>query len=176
MSTTAPQAVDGASRRGARGRLEERRSGLVEAGWHIVGMVAWLEVEADAPQFAARVRELFQARKHKTMATLRADGAPRISGIETQIGEHLTFGSMAGSRKLVDLARDPRLALHSPSVDPPEGDPGAWVGEAKISGRAVPTADGFRVDITEVALTYLDGGLVIESWHPGRGHVRRVRD
>lgn len=139
-------------------------------------MVAWREIEADAPEFAARVRALFQARKHKTMATLRADGSPRISGIETQIGEQVTFGSMAASRKLADLKRDPRLALHSPSVDPPEDDPGAWVGEAKISGRAVPTEDGFRVDITEVALTYLDGGLVIESWHPGRGHVRRVRD
>jgi len=57
-------------------------------------MVAWGEIEADAPEFAARVRELFQARKHKTMATLRADGSPRISGIETQIGEQLTFGSM----------------------------------------------------------------------------------
>jgi hypothetical protein len=150
--------------------------GIVGAGWHVVGMVAWLDVEADAPEFAARVRDLFQARKHKTMATLRADGAPRISGIETQIGEHVTFGSMSGSRKLADLTRDPRLALHSPSVDPPEDDPGAWVGEAKISGRAVPTEDGFRVDIAEVALTYLDGGLVIESWHPGRGHVRRVRE
>ena len=139
-------------------------------------MVAWHEIEADAPEFAARVRALFQARKHKTMATLRADGSPRISGIETQIEKQVTFGSMAGSRKLADLQRDPRLALHSPSVDPPEDDPGAWVGEAKISGRAVPTANGFSVDISEVALTYLDHGLVIESWHPGRGHIKRVRD
>jgi Pyridoxamine 5'-phosphate oxidase len=139
-------------------------------------MVAWRAIEADAPDFAARVRELFQARKHKTMATLREDGSPRISGIETQIGEHVTFGSMPDSRKLADLKRDPRLALHSPSVDPPEDDPGAWVGEAKISGRAVPTEDEFMVDITEVALTYLDDGLVIESWHPGRGHARHVRD
>lgn len=139
-------------------------------------MVAWHEIETDAPAFAARVRELFQARKHKTMATLRADGSPRISGIETGIGTELTFGSMDGSRKLADLRRDPRLALHSPSVDPPEDDPGRWVGEAKIAGRAVPTDDGFRVDIAEVALTYLDGGLVIESWHPGRGLEKQVRD
>jgi hypothetical protein len=142
----------------------------------VTAMVAWHEIEADAPEFAARVRELFQARKHKTMATLRADGSPRISGIETQIADELTFGSMPHSRKLADLERDPRLALHSPSVDPPEDDPGRWVGEAKISGRAVSTDQGFRVDITEVALTYLDGGLVVESWHPGRGHERRVRD
>jgi hypothetical protein len=139
-------------------------------------MVAWHEVEEDAPEFASRVRTLFQARQHKTMATIRADGSPRISGIEAQFGEELTFGSMAGSRKLADLERDPRLALHGPTVDPPDGDPGSWVGEAKISGRAVPTDDGFSVDVTEVALTYLDGGLVIESWHPGRGHERRVRD
>lgn len=138
-------------------------------------MVAWREIEDAAPEFAARVRTLFQARKHKTMATLRADGSPRISGIETQMGDEVTFGSMPGSRKLADLQRDPRLALHSPSIDPPEDDPGSWVGEAKIAGRAVSTGDGFRVDITEVALTYLDGGLVIESWHPVRGHERRVR-
>ena len=138
-------------------------------------MASWVEVEAAAPEFAVRVRELFQARKHKTMATLRADGSPRISGIETQFGEHVTFGSMTGSRKSADLARDSRVALHSPSVDPPEDDPGAWVGEAKIAGRAVATEDGFRVDIAEVVLTYLSGGLVVESWHPGRGHERRVR-
>lgn len=149
---------------------------VVGAACDDAGMVAWHEVEADAPEFAARVKALFQAGKHKTIATLRADGSPRISGIETQIGEHVTFGSMPASRKLDDLLRDPRLALHSPSVDPPADDPGGWVGEAKLSGRAIPTEDGFRVDITEVALTYLDGGLAIESWHPGRGHERRVRD
>lgn len=140
-------------------------------------MVAWHEVAADAPEFAARVRALFQAGKHKTMATLRTDGSPRISGIETEIGDEVTFGSMPHSRKLADLQRDPRLALHSPSVDPPSDDPAAWVGEAKIAGRAVPVPDGFRVDITEVALTYLlDGQLAVESWHPGRGHERRLRD
>jgi hypothetical protein len=139
-------------------------------------MVAWHEFESEVPQFAARVRELFQARKHKTMATIRADGSPRISGIETVIDEEVRFGSMPAARKLADLERDPRLALHSPSVDPPTDDATRWVGEAKIAGSAVPAADGFRVDITEVALVYVDGGLVIESWHPGRGHLKRVRD
>ena len=52
---------------------------------------------------------------------------------------------------------------------------GRVLGPGKISGRAVPTADDFQVDITEVALTYLDGGLVFESWHPGRGHDKRIR-
>lgn len=139
----------------------------------------------DAPQFARRVQELFQARKHKTLATLRADGSPRISGIETSFDGELTFGSMPGALKGRDLRRDPRMALHSPTVDAAEDDPGSWPGEAKIAGRAlleVPAepggADRFRVEVAEVALTYLGtpaDHLVIESWHPGRGWERRTR-
>lgn len=140
-------------------------------------MATWREFEQDAPEFAARVKTLFQARRHKTMATLRADGSPRISGIETEIDDEVRFGSMPDSRKLADLERDPRLALHSPSVDPPEGDPSGWVGEAKIAGCAVRAGDGFRVEIAEVALTHVEGRvLVIESWHPGRGFLRRERE
>lgn len=142
-------------------------------------MASWGEVEVDAPEFAARVRDLFQARKHKTIATLRADGSPRISGIETSFDDgEVSFGSMPNSVKGHDIERDPRVALHSPSVDPPDGDAGAWIGEAKLSGRAVRTESGYRVEIAEVALTYLELPaelLVIESWHPGRGHERRSR-
>ena len=142
-------------------------------------MASWGEVEGEVPEFAARVRTLFQARKHKTMATLRADGSPRMSGIETTFDDgEVNFGSMPDSVKGRDLERDPRVALHSPSVDPPEGDAGAWVGEAKLSGRAVRAQGGYRVEIAEVVLTYLELPaelLVIESWHPGRGHERRAR-
>jgi hypothetical protein len=45
-------------------------------------MAAWRDVEQSEPEFAARVRRLFEAGRHKTIATLRADGSPRISGIE----------------------------------------------------------------------------------------------
>jgi pyridoxamine 5'-phosphate oxidase-like protein len=141
-------------------------------------MATWSEVRDDAPGFAARVRALFDARKHKTMATLRRDGSPRISGMEMQFDDdRVTFGLMDGSMKARDLRRDPRVAFHSPSVDPPEVDNSAWVGEAKLTGRAVQRPDGdYEVDIAEVALTYLsDGQLVIESWHPGIGHRRRSR-
>jgi hypothetical protein len=133
-------------------------------------------VAREAPEFAERVRTLFEARKHKTIATLRSDGAPRISGIELSFADgELRFGSMAGSVKGHDLRRDPRMAVHSPTVDPPPDDPGSWPGEAKIAGRAVPEGDGFSVDVTEVVLTSLAGLLVIESWHPGRGYQRRER-
>jgi hypothetical protein len=148
-------------------------------------MARWKDVEAAEPGFAARVRALFDAHKHKTIATLRSDGSPRISGIEAQLdGGELTFGSMPSSRKGADLRRDPRFALHSASVDPPEGDGRGWAGDAKISGRAVPAGglegpaagELFRAEIDEVVLTGLDetaSKLVIESWRPDRP-LRRV--
>jgi pyridoxamine 5'-phosphate oxidase-like protein len=141
-------------------------------------MAAWKDVEQAEPGFAARVRQLFDAGRHKTIATLRADGAPRISGIECEFAEgELTFGSMPGARKGADLKRDPRFALHGPTVHPVEGQEAKWPGEAKISGRAVPAGpitegpagDLFQADITQVVITHLDPGatmLVIESWTP----------
>lgn len=154
-------------------------------------MVSWREIEKDAPEFAERVRAVFGSGKHKTIATLRADGSPRISGNECEFTDgELTFGMMGDSRKLADVRRDPRIAIHSPTLDPPEE--GRWAGDAKVSGRAVeipaPPAgeqggehDGagfFRIDIAEVALTYVGepaDHLVIESWHAGRGYRRRTR-
>lgn len=63
----------------------------------------------------------FAVRKHATLATLRRDGSPRISGTEVvfddEAGE-IYLGMMPGSVKALDLRRDPRLALHSPTVDP----------------------------------------------------------
>jgi Pyridoxamine 5'-phosphate oxidase len=86
------------------------------------------------------VRALFDAHSHKTIATLRAGGAPRISGIEARFEDgELVFRSMPNSRKSVDLRRDPRFALHSATVDPVEGSEAEWPGEAKISGRAIAT-------------------------------------
>ena len=137
------------------------------------------------PEFASRVRALFEAHRHKTLATLRADGSPRISGIETSFDDgELTFGSMPQARKGADLRRDPRFALHSATVDPVEGHESEWPGEAKIAGRAVvcgPLADGpegdlFRAEITEVVHVHLNDAatlLVIEWWTPSGG-LRRV--
>jgi hypothetical protein len=140
-------------------------------------MTAWREFEAAEPEFARRVQGLFDAHKHKTMATLRADGSPRISGIETKFADgELTFGSMPNARKGADLERDPRLALHSATVDPVDGSEADWPGEAKISGRAVDTGDGFRVDVAEVVHTHLNAEatlLVVEWWTP-EGGLRKV--
>src|SRR5207245_11681655 len=97
------------------------------------------EFEAAAPDSAKRVRKLMSSRKHLTMATLRRDGSPRISGTEVQFaGEHLQIGSMPGAVKARDLLRDPRVAIHGPTHDPAKS--GRWRGEAKVAGRAVEVA------------------------------------
>jgi hypothetical protein len=153
---------------------------------------AWKEIEEAEPEFAARVRRLFDAGRHKTIATLRADGSPRISGIECEfVDGDLRFGSMSGARKGADLARDPRFALHGPTFHPVEGKESEWPGEAKIAGRAFPTGpvtaegesgpDGelFVADITEVVVTGLDAEatmLVVEWWTPAGGLRRVERD
>jgi hypothetical protein len=144
-------------------------------------MTSWSDVEAAAPGLAALVRAAFEGRKHHTIATLRADGAPRISGIEVRFdGGELTFGSMPRARKGTDLRRDARFALHSATVDPVQGREAEWPGEAKVVGRAVLTAgedaDAFTADIGEVVLTRLDPGatrLVVEWWTPAGG-LRRI--
>jgi len=153
-------------------------------------MARWSEIEGEVAEFAARVRARFEAGTNKTLATLRRDGSPRISASEcefSQTGE-VTLGMMGGSMKLLDVRRDPRVALHSPTLEPPKDDPVGWAGDAKLSGTLVeiePPADTphvgagfFRLDIDEVVLTHLDSAgdhLVIESWHPARGHRVRKR-
>jgi hypothetical protein len=152
--------------------------------WERDAMTRWADVERAQPDFAKRVQALFDARRHKTIATLRADGSPRISGIEAVFKDgDLTFGSMPNARKGADLLRDPRFALHSATVDPVEGSEADWPGEAKISGRAIAAGaiegqagDLFRADIAEVVHTHLDEKatmLVVEWWTP-KGGLRRM--
>ena len=146
-------------------------------------MGSWGDVVRAQPDFAQRVRQTFAVRKHATLATLRRDGSPRISGTEVDFDDRageVYLGGMPGSVKAADLARDPRVALHCPTDDPPVRDPGTWLGDGKLAGTAVdvsqPRADDggrrFRIDIAEVVLTFLGtpaDHLVVQTWHPGRG-------
>lgn len=155
--------------------------------------MTWKQFEEAEPAFAAKVRALFDAGRHKTIATLRADGSPRISGIECEFTDgQLRFGSMAGARKGTDLARDPRFALHGPTFHPGEGKESEWPGEAKVTGRAnlarsaitaeareQPDGELFVAAIHEVVVTHLNPEatrLVVESWTPERGLRRVERD
>jgi len=150
-------------------------------------MARWQDVVDSEPEFASAVQKLFDASKHKTMATVRKDGGPRISGIEANFADgDLWIGSMTGSRKGEDLVRDGRLALHSTSIAPAEGAETAWDGDAKLSGVAVREDDPerlaamgggesggelFRIDVHDVVLTRIDESgeyLQIQLWRPGK--------
>jgi hypothetical protein len=156
-------------------------------------VAGWDEFARSAPDLATAVRRRFDSHRHKMLATLRRDGSPRISGIETTFADgELWLGMMPGSLKALDLRRDPRLALHSASLEPNMSE-----GDAKVAGRAeeVTDAEGlaryrravgeqleegsfhlFRVDLSEVVLTKVGDPpdhLVIESWREGEG-VRRT--
>ena len=144
-------------------------------------MASWSEVEREAPELAALAGSFFDAFTHKTLATLRRDGSPRISGIELELADgEAWIGSMGQAVKALDLQRDPRFALHSGSADPD-----TWRGDAKIAGRAVEVTEPgagshrFRLDIAELVVVRLGDPavhIVIESWHEGRGLSRRRRD
>lgn len=159
-------------------------------------MARWADVEREAPELAAHVRKVFDAHKHKTLATLRADGSPRISGTEVSFFDgDVWIGSMPDARKGADLKRDPRFALHSAPVDDEMKD-----GDAKISGRfelargddfqryakflaqsdepqVEGSFDAFRADITEVVTVRVDQEaelLIIETWREGHNGLRRI--
>ena len=145
-------------------------------------MPTWTDFEAAAPELAAAVRARLDAHTHKTIATIRRDGSPRISGTETAFRDgDLWIGSMWQARKAQDLQRDPRFALHSGS-----DEPDAWQGDAKLAGvveEIVEDGEGsdepshrFRLDLHEVSFVRLNderNKIVIDMWTPERG-VRRI--
>ncbi len=153
------------------------------------GHVDWGVVQRTEPELALAVRARFEATKHHVLATLRSDGAPRVSGTEVIIGaDVLALGSMWRAVKALDLRRDGRFALHS---NP--GDGSMEGGDAKVCGTAVELggelavaiAAGlpqeasdpfhlFRLDIAQVVLSEIDherNCMVIRSWSPARGLV-----
>jgi hypothetical protein len=154
-------------------------------------VTSWAQFEEEAPDLATAVHARLTATLHSILGTLRADGAPRLTGLEVHFGEgELWLAMMPDSRKADDLRRDPRFALHSaPDVELVEGD-------AKVGGRAVLVTDDatiarfverlpmelpesgmalFRAELTDASLARVDDGfMVIDIWHPGR-NPRQVR-
>lgn len=160
------------------------------AGVNSSAMTSWRQIEQDAPDLASRIRRCFDAGTNKTLTTLRRDGSPRISATELVFSSdgEVILGMMSRSMKLFDVRRNPRVAIHSPTLEPPKDDPDTGPDDAKLSGSLLETtapmdnppkgAGFFRLDIIEAVLTYVGtpaDHLVIESWHPGRGRERRTR-
>ncbi len=156
-------------------------------------MASWQEVETAAPALATALEGRFAVHEHALVATLRRDGSPRISGIETSFrnGE-LWLAMMPDSRKAADVRRDPRFALHAAPLDLDLVD-----GDAKLNGRAIevtaphelerfvaglaqpPPPSGvalFRAELTDASLTRVEGDwLVIDSWREGEAPRQRRR-
>ncbi len=151
-------------------------------------MASWADIEASEPELANDAKGLMEQRVHKTIATLRPDGSPRISGIEARfIDGELSFGSMPNSPKARDLAADPRFALHSGSHEPD-----IWTGDSKFAGTVIEVTDPdikqayvaaagsappgdfhlYKTDLTEVVTIRLGDPpdhLVVRRWTPGHG-------
>ena len=153
-------------------------------------MPRWREVVRTVPELAGPVQARFEATGLGFLGTVRADGSPRVSGIEPKFWDgELWLGMMDGSLKARDLLREPRFSLHAASVDKDVKD-----GDARVSGRAVEVLDDavkraagaafgaesgfdpndhgpfhlFRADVTEVMLLRPAGDhLDIDVWHPG---------
>ena len=151
-------------------------------------MASWAEVEVAAPELAARARARFETTGLGLLATVRKDGSPRICPIEPlfALGE-VWLGMMDGARKLADLRRDGRLALHAATIDKRVAE-----GDAKLAGRALEVTDPalfrsyqdhfrsvngevpegpfplFRVDLHELSFLAVGGDeLVIDVWREG---------
>lgn len=143
-------------------------------------MTRWADLTTADPDLAAAVRRCFAVGRHATMATLRHDGSPRISGTEVDFADDggLHVAMMPGTRRAADLRRDPRLALHCPTLDPPEDAPEAWLGDAKVDAVAEEVeGDRFHLALTRVTWTRVVGGaLAITSWTPGEGATTVHRD
>ena len=132
-------------------------------------MTWWHEVEKSVPDLAAKVANRFEAHGLGYIATVRKNGAPRISGVEPAFaGGEVWLGMMPGSRKAMDLLRESRFALHSANVDKNVGE-----GDAKLSGLAVPIED------EETFRAYIDSGagdpsLRLDGFHLFRVDVKEI--
>ena len=157
----------------------------------LLAVASWNGFEQQGPELSGALRRQFTATMHCILGTLRADGSPRLTGLEAHFGEgELWLAMMPDSRKADDLRRDPRFSLHSaPDVSLVEGD-------AKVNGLAIPVDDDetrarfaatlpqpppssgfalFRGDLTDASLARVDGDhMVIDIWRDGEA-ARQVR-
>jgi hypothetical protein len=94
-------------------------------------MLTWQAFETESPELASFGRERIH-RRVSFLATIRADGGPRVHPVTPWIFDgHLYIRMFDTSPKVADLTRDPRYALHS-MMDNEDGDGG----EFSLRGRA----------------------------------------
>ncbi len=156
--------------------------------------MTWAGFEQADEALARLVMARLESHRHSVMATLKADGSPRTSGMEAPIRSgHLWLAMTPGSRKAVDLGRDPRFSLHSAPDAENLAD-----GDARIDGIAQPADTAqqdefvaghrFPIDDPSIMVLYValitrvvlvrvsEHSLLIESWTPSTGRsTQRVQ-
>lgn len=158
-------------------------------------MVTWNEFAAAAPDLAAAGLERIMRSEVILLGSIRKDGSPRISPVESDIVDgELMAGMMWRSQKALDLLRDPRCTVHSTVHDRMDA-----MGEFKLRCRAVDVQDpnrrdrygdvlyarikwrpegdfhAFAFDIESAAhLHYGDQQQNITTWDPKDGLASRV--
>jgi len=168
-------------------------------------MTSWQQFTDAAPDLAERARALLASTTNAVLGTIRADGTPRLSGIDPFfLGGELWIGSMPDARKGQDLRRDPRLALHgipweSRKVRDGATDPGD--GDVKLTGRAAllddearyaevmswfreergfeppGPSDLFQIDLgSVVVVSVVDDQLQVDRWSEADGRKTIRRD
>lgn len=154
-------------------------------------MATWQEFTSGAPRTGAIFTRRHAATRNLCLlATLRADGFPRISPIEPRTFEgRLWIVGMPHTTKFDDLARDPRFSLHTATVDSQVRD-----GDAKMWGVVEDVRDPdlhqrfaealfdetgmdlrgrtfdhlYAADIRGASAVEFDGNhLVVTIWKPG---------
>jgi len=157
----------------------------------------WSDMQRGQPRLAALGQRRLLEPGVVLVATIRADGAPRVSPVEPWVMDGTLWLSMLWqSRKAADLLRDPRVLVHSVVTGPHSGE-----GEFKIRGTASDEQDPavqrryaqevtgslgwspepgrfhlFAVSIGEVTFIQYDdatGDQHVVMWPPGREFVRR---
>ena len=93
-------------------------------------MTSWKEFAAQAPEIATFGQERFSSGV-AYLATVRADGGPRVHPVTPILGDKLFLFMEPTSPKRHDLLREPRYALHC-AVENSEGGGG----EFYVRGRA----------------------------------------
>jgi hypothetical protein len=126
--------------------------------------MSWKELEARAPELAARGRIELHDRPTALVGTIRRDGSPRISCVQPFVLDgDLYLGMMWRSRKAVDLLRDPRLTLRN-AVCTNTGEEVEFI----VRGRAVDVHD------PETRRRYVDAVAGRTSWQEPHFHLFAV--
>lgn len=126
-------------------------------------MLTWPEFSQAKPELANAARRLIYAHGIGLgfLSTVRTDGGPRVHPICPVFTEDDLFAMIVPGPKLHDLRRDPRYALCSETVPPPNYDDNAY-----ITGDAVEVTDRSTWDA--IAKQMLVERNMAEKW-PGFG-------